>query len=330
MNTPMISVIIPVYRVEKYLERCVKSVLCQSYSNIEIILVDDGSPDQCPELCDKFAENDDRIKVIHKENAGLSSARNVGLDLCSGEYIAFVDSDDYVHPQFIEVLYKAISEHEADVAVCGYSVTRDLKEKETHTISRMSSIVVSGQYAATYHVKTNSTKYLYAWNKLYKAEVFAELRYPLGKLCEDLYLMHKIFFRADKVAVTNEKLYFYYMRDGSITNAGAYFFDYYKEALDEFELYCEKYINVKSERGICILRSKARKIDVLLDDYWRAKRNKDIKKQKQCEKKYTLLYNNVVRRGRVLSERAWIYNLSPKLFLLVRDVYEITLRYFLR
>ena len=110
MTTPLISVIVPVYRVEEYLERCVKSILSQTYKNLEVILVDDGSPDQCPAICDACAEKDARVKVIHQENKGLSGARNAGIDAASGEYLAFVDSDDYVSPHFIEELYQLLQD----------------------------------------------------------------------------------------------------------------------------------------------------------------------------------------------------------------------------
>ena len=124
MTTPLISVIVPVYRVEAYLERCVKSILSQTYKNLEVILVDDGSPDQCPAICDACAEKDARVKVIHQENKGLSGARNAGINAASGEYLAFVDSDDYVSPHFIEELYQLLQDTGCAIGQCRFSYVK--------------------------------------------------------------------------------------------------------------------------------------------------------------------------------------------------------------
>ena len=126
MNKPLISVIVPVYKVEKYLERCVKSICAQTYQNLEIVLVDDGSPDQCGEMCDMFAKQDSRIRVVHKENGGLSDARNAGLDVMTGDYVGFVDSDDWIEPDMYQVLYERLIKEKAEISCCGMKRCTDL------------------------------------------------------------------------------------------------------------------------------------------------------------------------------------------------------------
>ena len=123
MKAELVSVVVPVYKVERYLDKCIGSIVKQTYTNLEIILVDDGSPDNCPQMCDEWAKKDARIRVIHKENGGLSDARNAALDICTGTYVVFVDSDDYVHPEYVSYLYEMIVQHNADLAVCATLLT---------------------------------------------------------------------------------------------------------------------------------------------------------------------------------------------------------------
>ena len=216
---PKISVIVPVYKVEKYLNRCVDSILNQTFTDFELILVDDGSPDNCGKMCDEYAAKDKRIVVIHKENGGLSDARNAGLDWIfansDSEYIAFVDSDDWVHRQYLERLYGALIKNDADMSIC------DLEK-----ISEDGSILfnVGDKYLESecfnrelgYIYMTYSWKYVVAWNKLYKRNIFSTIRYPIGCLYEDEYLIHHIFHKCNKIVVINERLYFYLQRAKSI------------------------------------------------------------------------------------------------------------------
>ena len=186
MTTPLISVIVPVYRVEKYLERCVKSILSQTYKNLEVILVDDGSPDQCPAICDACAEKDARVKVIHQENKGLSGARNAGIDAASGEYLAFVDSDDYVSPHFIEELYQLLQDTGCAIGQCRFSYVKGdglVEEGDSaFCIYRGESLMEQ-----LYGPEEKATCFVVAWNKLYRAELFKEtgIRYPEGRIHED-------------------------------------------------------------------------------------------------------------------------------------------------
>lgn len=220
MTTPLISVIVPVYRVEKYLERCVKSILSQTYENLEVILVDDGSPDQCPAICDACAEKDARVKVIHQENKGLSGARNAGIDAASGEYLAFVDSDDYVSPHFIEELYQLLQDTGCAIGQCRFSYVKGdglVEESDSaFCIYRGESLMEQ-----LYGPEEKATCFVVAWNKLYRAELFKEtgIRYPEGRIHEDEATTYRLFHEAKKLAFLDRALYGYYTENGgSITS----------------------------------------------------------------------------------------------------------------
>lgn len=220
MTTPLISVIVPVYRVEEYLERCVKSILSQTYKNLEVILVDDGSPDQCPAICDACAEKDARVKVIHQENKGLSGARNAGIDAASGEYLAFVDSDDYVSPHFIEGLYQLLQDTGCAIGQCRFSYVKGdglVEEGDSaFCIYRGESLMEQ-----LYGPEEKATCFVVAWNKLYRAELFKEtgIRYPEGRIHEDEATTYRLFHEAKKLAFLDRALYGYYTENGgSITS----------------------------------------------------------------------------------------------------------------
>lgn len=209
-----ISVIIPVFKVEDYLDACVNSVVNQTYKDLEIILVDDGSPDQCPELCDAWALKDERIKVIHKENGGLSDARNAGLDIAEGQYIAFVDSDDWISPKMYEIMLKHLKEKNADICACGImTVYPDRK-------CPMNIQPVIGGAAKIFSLLYDDAAYpVSALNKLYKRDCWKELRFPLGKICEDAFTTYKLIDKADLIVQITDPLYFYRIRKDSIMTA---------------------------------------------------------------------------------------------------------------
>ena len=209
----LVSIIIPVYGVEQYLDRCVRSVVNQSYPHLEIILVDDGSADQCPAICDAWASRDSRIQVIHKTNGGLSSARNAGLDAARGAWIGFVDSDDYIAPEMYEVLYQAVQSTGADLALCDYAEVDEAGAPCQSMHVRLEKKVFAGQ-----DLLKNATDSMIqpAWNKLYRRAVFAQLRYPEGKLNEDLFLIPEVCLQIQKAVVVPKTLYYYVQRGGSI------------------------------------------------------------------------------------------------------------------
>lgn len=212
----LISIIIPVYKVEPYLRRCVDSLISQTYKNIEIILVDDGSPDNCGKICDEYADKDERVKVIHKKNGGLSDARNVALDIANGDYIGFVDSDDYVSSEMYErLVYEAVV-HDCEMVVCGYYIITEegdiIKEENCREFS------LKAGKDMTRDLFLDKFPHSFAWNKIYKASLFKNVRYPVGRLYEDLALTYMLAYKCNSICVLNEPLYYYAIsRKGNIT-----------------------------------------------------------------------------------------------------------------
>lgn len=212
---PLISVIIPVYKVEQYLHKCIDSVINQTYSNLEIILVDDGSPDNCGMICDEYSPKDSRIRVIHKGNGGLSDARNAGLDIATGDYIGFVDSDDYIASDMYEILLKNAQKNGADISLCGY-----YNEYEGGIIKNNCSVNEQKVLTASDGLKEviYSKKYgIMAWTKLYKKELFKNVRYPKGHVCEDVYVIGDIFENVKIAVFDTTPLYYYVHRNDSIS-----------------------------------------------------------------------------------------------------------------
>lgn len=210
----LISVIIPVYKVEKYLCRCVDSVLEQTYTNIEIILVDDGSPDNCPVMCDEYARQDSRVKVIHQENAGLSGARNAGIDMAQGQWLAFVDSDDYLAADFLERLYQTCVDTGSSLSVCRWEYVRGETIPEHGTGE--TRVYTGREMLANLYVP-DGAYFVVAWNKLYRKELFEDIRYPLGRIHEDEATTYRIYDKVKKAAYVDRSLYGYFVTPVSIT-----------------------------------------------------------------------------------------------------------------
>ncbi len=215
---PEISVIVPVYKVEGFLHRCVDSILCQSFQNFELILVDDGSPDRCGAICDAYSEKDSRIHVIHQQNGGLSAARNAGIDWVfansDSRWFAFVDSDDWVHPDFLQQLYRAAEQTLCKISACGFYSTSGsaLPEEQDWSVIALSA---DDYYCGNFHDSATVT----AWNKLYNRSLFQSLRFPIGKLHEDEFTTYLALYQAGKIGVTPAKLYAYYQNPEGITRS---------------------------------------------------------------------------------------------------------------
>lgn len=209
----LVSVIIPVYKAEKYLPMCVDSVLNQTYQNLEVILVDDGSPDNCPAICDEYARKDKRIRVIHQKNAGLSAARNAGIDICTGDYLTFLDSDDALHVEFVSRLLTACEENDAEIAVGDFmkATAEEYMPKITAPLEKKPVRVVDGREAnmMLYRKWSEWVRMIMASVKLYRRELFAHERYPAVKLHEDEALTYKLLYRCKRVALVDAKMYFY-------------------------------------------------------------------------------------------------------------------------
>ena len=211
---PEISIIVPVYKVEKYLEKCVDSILNQTFKDFELILVDDGSPDNCPKLCDEYAEKDNRVKVIHKENGGLSDARNCGIEAAEGKYIGLIDSDDYIAPDMYESLYNNLINNDADISVCGlYDCYKDkiIPQSIKKGFYEFNSTEALG------YLLSGEGIGLFAVNKLYKKNIFSTVKYPENRLYEDAAVIVDILMNANKIVIDTTPKYYYLHRENSIT-----------------------------------------------------------------------------------------------------------------
>lgn len=214
---PAISVIVPVYKVEPYLRRCVDSILAQTFTDFELILVDDGSPDNSPAICDEYARQDSRVVVIHQENGGLSAARNAGIDWAfansDSQWLSFIDSDDWVHPAYLGSLYDAAIDNDVSLSICGYAKTTG----EDPQIDG-AELVPQVWEPEAFYVQHNVNATI-ACGKLYQKEIFRDIRYPVGKLNEDEYITYRLIFSQKKLTVIFAPLYFYYYNPSSITNS---------------------------------------------------------------------------------------------------------------
>lgn len=219
-DTPLITVIVPIYQVEIYLRDCVDSILAQTYANLEVILVDDGSPDGCPQICDEYASIDRRVRVIHKANGGLSDARNAGLDVARGEWIGFVDSDDMVEPAMFETLLAQAQAHESQISVCNFAEFADGQNEREALWTRgvQAQRVLSGREACCLLMVDDELQN-YAWNKLYAARLWDGVRFPVGQKYEDVNTTYKLFEKADRAVLIPEVLYWYRLRENSIVGS---------------------------------------------------------------------------------------------------------------
>ena len=216
----LVTVVVPIYNVKNYLDNCVKSIVNQTYKNLEIVLVDDGSKDGSEYVCEKWKEIDSRIITVHQKNAGLSAARNTGINVSTGEYISFVDSDDVIHPRFIELLVLSLKEYEADIAVC--SVKR-VEVKEEYSFAEdilcESTVVKNDEIWDRFYLADRKCDMNVAWNKIYRKELFETIRYPVGRLHEDEATTYKLLFLSNVVSIVDAELYYYTKRNDSISNS---------------------------------------------------------------------------------------------------------------
>lgn len=212
----LISVVIPIYKVEEYLKQCIDSIIAQTYKKIEIILVDDGSPDSSGAICEEYAKKDKRIKVIHKENGGLSDARNKGIEEATGKYIAFIDSDDYIEPSYLGKLYYAVTKCDTKIAQCNIQKV-DENSNKLEVIGDETKEIKSGKTMIK-ELYDNKWENIVVWNKLYLKQLFDDIRYPIGKIHEDEFTTYKILYEIEKIVIIPEYLYCYRQREESIIN----------------------------------------------------------------------------------------------------------------
>lgn len=235
MNNPLVSVIVPIYNVDRYLRACIDSIIDQTYSNLEIILVDDGSPDKCPEICDEYAKNDNRVNVIHQKNGGLSAARNAGIDVAHGEFLTFIDSDDFIAKNYVELLYNGLSELGADISIASFCKFSEKDALNIHSHELPFDEKIKEECFRRYGSLNAelSMPFISACNKLYHKKLFDEIRFPIGKLYEDAFTTYKLLNEAEKVVFTETQLYFYRLNPQSIL--GQSFREKHLEMVEAFQ-----------------------------------------------------------------------------------------------
>ena len=212
---PLISVVVPVYKVKDYLERCLDSILSQSFTSFDLIIIDDGSPDECGEICDKYAARDDRVIVIHQANQGQAEARNVGIEWAiknsDSEWITFIDSDDWIHEDYLKLLYESAKEYNVDLSICNCiktheSVVNKFKPKKESIIFTPEDFWSFSQYGGP-------------WAKLYRKDFFHTIKFPKGIIYEDVFVVYRLIFMANRLVYLEDPLYYYYIRENSTVNS---------------------------------------------------------------------------------------------------------------
>ena len=315
----LITVIVPVYNVEKYLDKCVETIVNQTYKNIEIILVDDGSKDSSGEKCDIWQKKDKRIKVIHKQNGGLSSARNTGIDIANGEYITFIDSDDYIDSKMIENLYEDLKNFNADISICNrYYLFEDgskcLRYKKRENVLEMDS------KQAIYELNNYRNFDMSAWAKMYNRKLFNKIRFPVGKLSEDFFIMYLLFDKAKKIVYNSEPLYYYLQRKGSISKNKKINWDFVLAAKEQMNYVEKKYPDLKPCVRAAYASANMTVYNMVLKSGGKCS-NKDTKEM-QKEVKNNLEY--------IFKYKEWDITKKVQAFLFVRciPIYDIIFKTF--
>lgn len=324
----LITVVLPIYNVEKYLEHCINSVLSQTYENIEVILVDDGATDSCPQICDKYQKKDKRIKVVHKKNGGLSDARNEGIKHATGTYICFIDSDDFIKNTYIEKLYRIIKKNKAEIAVGNFKRVQssDIKDE-------LDGEAIEKTYTGKEMIENIYRKKLYqqstvTWNKLYAIELFKNIKFPFGKLHEDEFTTYKLFYNCSKVVMTTEVLYYYRYVQTSIMNQS-----FKVKRLDGIEALEERleFFKERKEEKLYHL-SLIRYESVLMIHYMNCKKLLENSEQFQKElyDKFKNNYKKVIKLkecSMVDKVKFTLARLSPNIYYYTKKIIKGILRY---
>lgn len=309
---PQISVIVPVYNVEKYISRCIDSILAQTFSDFELILVDDGSPDRCGVICDEYAAKDSRIRVIHKENAGPSAARNAGIDWVlknsNSEWFCYIDSDDWVHLRLLEKLYEAVKKHKVEIAICGFS-------EETDTCQCFDEHIGGSRLCtAEEFFVDNNINATVVWAKLYHRRCFEQIRYPEGKIHEDDYITYKVLFSQEQIAVIDTPMYAYFINPEGIMRS-----QWTPKHFDAVEAY-KKHILFFKEKGLkqAYIKSVNNYAEFWCNQYNVVNNDLTIEKQKEYLKYFRKRLRRMLLRYRkeipFVQKNLWKYEIAfPKL-----------------
>ncbi len=292
---PKLSIIVPVYRVEPYLRQCVESILSQSFSDFELILIDDGSPDRCGSICDEYASRDERIKVIHQNNQGIGQARNVGLDCARGQYLGFIDSDDWLKPDMYATLISLADAYDADIAECAYLKTWDGGRTERDNHSKQ-TLVIDGMTALRDYTRGNYS-HVVVWNKVYRKALWDQVRFPMGKLHEDVATTYKLYYKAGRVVQFDAAMMYYRQRGDSFMGVG---FDPQRISHAR-EAYAEK-IEFFNQKGLRNLGDQAAvEANVYLAEaYLGVSKETELKSMAPALKKeFDINYRELVKTGRL-------------------------------
>ncbi len=322
---PTLSVIVPIYKVEKYLKRCIDSILIQDYTDFELFLVNDGSPDRCGEICKEYALKDNRIIIINKENGGLSSARNAAIDIMKGKYVTFIDSDDFIHPSMFSSMMKILENTNADISVCSFLRTSEdycsppninNSYEELSNVESIKKMYYSGGIA-----------FITAWGKIYKSGLFENVRYPHGKYHEDEFTTYKLLYNAKKIIFTTDQLYFYYINPESIIQSS-----FSGKKLDALDAIKERisYFEQKNEEELAFLTKNAL-ISSIMYSHQCISREKSLKNKKSLVKKALSYLDKSQKKGYVshlsTKQKLWahLFFISPTAYSNFRNLLKIGL-----
>ena len=318
MSKPILSIIVPIYNVEDYLERCIKSILNQTFSDFELILVDDGSTDSSPKICNEFKVKDKRVQVINKKKGGVSSARNEGIKIAKGEYIGFVDSDDFINKNMYKILYENAKQYDADISICSFEyVSYNTSLRDDNVKINNSVIIYNNIESLEKLYGDESIKFIVPWNKVYRRSLFFDIRYDVGKTNEDEFIIHKLFYKSNKVVSCSKKLYYYFENDKSIMRK-----KFNVNRIDVIEA-MEKRMSFFREKALTELEYKTQNMFLyyFFPYYYKAKFElkdsnclKKMKKQFKRNYKYLLKNPNYNLKAKVL----WLtFIVNPFVFYLI-------------
>lgn len=314
-----ISIIVAIYNVEKYINRCIDSILSQTFRDFELILVDDGSTDRCSDICDEYQQKDSRIVVIHQKNMGLSMARNVGIDIVSGEYITFIDGDDFVHPKMLEILYENIKKTKAMVSVCNCHIVYPKKQVKDDVVVHVPEVVL-GRKAVEEITNKRRAYMIGPWAKLYQTKLFDNIRFPKGKLYEDEYVTYKLLFYSEYVCITKEKLYYCFQRSGSIIhesfdNKRLSVLEALEDPIDFFRLHNEeKLANQAVYRYLFSIQIVFYKVKYQMSDNGDILKNLLVRYKLGIEKYYENSKKDIVFYRRIVLK---LFSLAPNIYMMI-------------
>ena len=317
-----ISVVIPAYNVEKYLDKCVQSVVEQTYKNLEIIIVNDGSTDSTESICEEWTNKDDRIIYINQTNKGLSGARNSGIDIATGKYIVFIDSDDWVSNDMVEKLYSNVILYNANIAICNRWYYFEKNGNQKLRFQNNHSIVEMSTSEALKKLMCFSDFDMSAWCKLYDIKLFKDIRFPEGKYCEDYYIMYKLFSLSDKIVYNSEPLYYYLQREGSISKKKDLLIDYVIAASKQADFISKEFpkLDIYGKTANCMAYLTVYDKAIISDSNFDSKKLKEFKREITKLKKY--VYKN--------KSIGLIKKIQLFLFLHFTKLYNVLIRYYLR